>query len=36
MRFKTSMLRSVIYDYSDAYFVLEIIITVEGANYRGK
>ena len=36
MRFKTSMLRSDIYDYSDAYFVVQIVITVEGANDRDK
>ena len=30
------MLRSDICDYSDPYFVVEIIITVEGANDRDK
>ena len=34
IRFKTSMLRSDLCDYSDAYFVVEGSITVEGANNR--
>ena len=34
IRFKTSMLRSDIYGYSDAYIVITKTITVEGADNR--
>ena len=34
VRFKTSMLRSILCDYSDAYFVVKITIIVEGALNR--
>ena len=36
IRFKTSMLRSDICDYSDAYIVVKETITAEGANDRDK
>ena len=36
IRFKTSMLRSDLCDYSDAYVVVKGYITVEGANNRDK
>ena len=36
IRFKISMLRSDLCDYSDAYIVLKRNITVEGANNRDK
>ena len=36
IRFKTSMLRSDLCDYSDAYIVVKGDITVEGANNRDK
>ena len=36
IRFKTSMLRSGLCDYSDAYTVVKGYITVEGANDRDK
>ena len=36
IRFKISMLRSDLCDYSDAYIVLKRDITVEGANNRDK
>ena len=36
IRFKTSMLRSDLCDYSDAYIVVKGIITVEGAEHRDK
>ena len=36
IRFKTSMLRSDLCDYSDAYIVVKGNITVEGANNRDK
>ena len=36
IRFKTSMLRSDLCDYSDAYIVATGDITVEGANNRDK
>ena len=32
IRFKTSMLRSDLFDYSDAYIVIKGTITVEGDN----
>ena len=32
IRFKTAMLRSDLYDYSDAYIVVKSITTVEGTN----
>ena len=36
IRFKTSMLRSNLCDYSDAYIFVKGDITVEGANNRDK
>ena len=36
IRFKTSVLRSDLCDYSDAYIVVKGDITVEGANIRDK
>ena len=36
IRFKTSMLRSDLRDYNDAYIVVEGDIAVDGANYRDK
>ena len=36
IRFKTSMLRSDLCDYSDAHIVVKGDITVEGANNRDK
>ena len=36
IRFKTSMLKSDLCDYSDAYIVVKGDITVEGANNRDK
>ena len=36
IRFKTSMLRSDLCDYSDAYIAVKGIITVEGTNNRDK
>ena len=36
IRFKTAMLRSDLYDYNDAYIVVEGDITVEGAQNRDK
>ena len=36
IRFKTSMLRSDLCDYSDAYIVVKADITVEGANNTDK
>ena len=36
IRFKTSMLRSDLCDYSDVYIVVKGDITVEGANNRDK
>ena len=36
IRFKTSMLRSNLCDYSDAYIAVKGDITVEGANNRDK
>ena len=36
IRFKTSMLRGDIYDYSDAYIFIKETITVKGANDRDK
>ena len=36
IRFKTSLLRSDLCDYSDAYIVVKGDITVEGANNRDK
>ena len=36
IRFKTSMLRSDLCDFSDAYFVVKRTITVTGTNNRNK
>ena len=36
IRFKISILRSDLCDYSDAYIVVEVTITVKGASNRGK
>ena len=36
IRFKTSMLRSDLCDFSDAYIVVKRDITVEGANNKDK
>ena len=36
IRFKTSMLRSDLCDYNDAYIIVKGDITVEGANNRDK
>ena len=36
IRFKTSMLRSGLYDYSDAYIVVKGDITVEGTKDRDR
>ena len=36
MRFKTSMLRSDLYDYSNSYIVVKGTITVKGRNDASK
>ena len=36
IRFKTSVLRSDLHDYSDAYIVLKGVVTVNGAESRDK
>ena len=36
IKFKASVLRSDSCDYSDAYIVIKVIVTVEGANDRDR